>query len=629
MKKLATISVLAVALLLIAVLAAVLLWKRVTAITAHPAELVPADTLFLAEVVDLHQTIVRWPGTELNKLFEEPEVKSFLEKPMSHWDSKSGGDKYAADLIKTMPRQIFVAVTSLDAGKPKFLGGFSFAGDRAAAQRLLEEPRQQLKAGHPTGHAELATYRDIELQTYTDRDFVLAEVFHKGWYLAASDVALLKSTIDRLEAANPKKDPAAGTLAADEAFRHTVSAVPADSEIRLYGKLSALTDRLATAMIGMEGMNGALKDLQEVQGVAASSKIEGGQWRDTIFTYRPGKAGPPAAVLPRQALALTTADTAVFYSTDLGGDELGSVPPELLRSVPFVPAFEAALKEQNATLKDLGSIFGHEVSLIVQNGKGGNFGTAIALPLQDHDRAAQLAKALTSPNRGAEAWSADDSDGLPVYSPPGSAAPVIAITDRFCLVGASASSIASFLKPPGGAAQLDSTPAFKTAAATVSPPTTAFGYIDLGTLFESGYVLARPLLAVTLATNESTSEYIDAGKLPSGGVIGRHLGTTVISQSTRPDGNLWESRGNLSTAQLVFGGGGALIATVMNSPLLQQMAPTLPSMLGLPGANPSQPAATSLGLGLPPDPAPPTPEEPASQPPSPAPAPPAAPPFGQ
>ena len=131
MKKLATISVLAVSLLLVAGLAAILLWKRVTAITAKPAQLLPADTLFLAELTDLNQSAARWPSLELNKLFQEPEVKTFLEKPMSQWDSKSNRDKnYAADFLKTLPRQAFVAVTSLDAGKLREnpSGGFPSLG---------------------------------------------------------------------------------------------------------------------------------------------------------------------------------------------------------------------------------------------------------------------------------------------------------------------------------------------------------------------------------------------------------------------------------------------------------------------------------------------------------------------
>src|SRR4051812_4400817 len=158
MKKIATISVLALSLLLTRGLAAILLWRKATAITARPAELLPADCLFVAELVDLHQSAIRWPGMELNKLFEEPEVKAFLEKPMAHWESQSSQKKYTADLMKTLPRQAFVAVPGLEGNSVKMVGGFSFAGDQGAAERLLSEPRKQLKEKHPAGRAEIQTH---------------------------------------------------------------------------------------------------------------------------------------------------------------------------------------------------------------------------------------------------------------------------------------------------------------------------------------------------------------------------------------------------------------------------------------------------------------------------------------
>ena len=304
---------------------------------------------------------------------------------------------------------------------------------------------------------------------------------------------------------------------------------------------------------------------------------------DLHLSARQSRVSPSKPeVLPRAALALTTPETGVFYGTLLEPKGFENLPPGMLEKVPMIPLLESALKEQNATLKDLGAIFGNELSVVLQNGKGGKFDGTVAVPLRDAPRAQKLAEALTSPSRGTEAWTADRTNGSPVYAPSDAASPVFALTDRFWLLSWGAPSLTSFLQRPPSTPQLDAAPSFKAAAATVSEPNSAFGYIDLGALFEAGYVWARPFLALTLAGNAETSDYIDAGKLPSGGVIGRHLGSIVISQSTRPDGQLLESRGNLSTAQVVLGGGGALVNFAMNSPLLKQFAPALPSMLNFP-----------------------------------------------
>ena len=45
------------------------------------AELAPADTIFFAQLPSLRRSALRWRGTDLYKIWEEPETQAFLEKP--------------------------------------------------------------------------------------------------------------------------------------------------------------------------------------------------------------------------------------------------------------------------------------------------------------------------------------------------------------------------------------------------------------------------------------------------------------------------------------------------------------------------------------------------------------------
>src|SRR4051812_46350541 len=80
MKKIALLSAVAAAVLFLGALG-VTYWKRLAPPAVRPDALLPGGTLMLVEAVDLTRTAQRWDKTELNQLWEEPEVQAFLEKP--------------------------------------------------------------------------------------------------------------------------------------------------------------------------------------------------------------------------------------------------------------------------------------------------------------------------------------------------------------------------------------------------------------------------------------------------------------------------------------------------------------------------------------------------------------------
>lgn len=603
MKKVAILSAVAAVVLLLAALA-VVNWKRLAPPAIRPDALLPGDTLLLVEAVDLPRSALRWQKTELNHLWQEREVQAFLEKPLASLPAFQQAGNLQKQLVKLWPRQAFAAVVSMDGSRPKVLGGFSFAGDDKVAQPWLSSARRKLKDAHPAGKAELILHRKIEIATYTDKEFVLAETTHEGWYLAANDLALLKSALDRLDAAKETRAPG---LEADADYKQAFAGLPADAELRVFARTGVFVDHLAAAMAaGDPTKTTGLEELGKVRAIAAISKIDGARFHDAVFSL--GGGGEKAEPLTRQALELTEAETAGFYSTQIGSLGLSGMPPELAGWVPFLATLETALKSQKMTMADLPEIFGPELSVILPSLRG-QLSATIAIGVRDPQRAATLAQALADPKLGEAAWTSSEEEGLRVYSAPAMgglpvAAPVLTVTGRYWLIGRSPASLASLVQREDGKPQLDHTAAWREVTGAIAAPTQSFGYLNLASLFESYYPTLRVALGFGLIGSEDVGQYVDAGKLPNATVVSKHLGGLAFSQATVPGGSLWEARGNISPAEALLAGVAAWFATGAKLPELPGLSPEMVRGLSTPPVAPPPSAVPPAG-GPPSDPAPP------------------------
>ncbi|HEV7401588.1 MAG TPA: hypothetical protein VGO11_01630, partial [Chthoniobacteraceae bacterium] len=566
------------AVLLLAALGAVY-WKRLTPPAVRPDALLPGGTLLLVEAVDLPRSALRWQKTELNQLWQEPEVQAFLEKPLATYPAFQQAGQYRKELVKLWPRQAFAAIVSMDGSTPKMLGGFSFAGEGKVAEPWLADARRKMKEAHPAGKAELILHGKIEIATYTDKDFVFAEATHADWHLAANDLALLKGALDRLDAS---KETRAAGLAEDADYRNSFAALPPDAELRIFARTGVFVDHLQAAVSAGDPTKATgLEALGKVRAVAAVSKIEGGQFHEAVFSL--GDQGGKPEPLARPALELTDPETTGFYTIQTGALGLAGLPPELSGMVPFLGPLEAALKSEKATLADLPEIFGPEISLIIPPFRG-PLSATLAVGLRDPQRAASLAAALADPKLGEEAWTKSDEEGLTVYTAPLgggllSIAPVLTVTDRYWLLGRSPASLAPLVQRDVSTPQLDHTAAWREVTGAVVAPTQSFGYFNLGSLFESYYATLRPLIALGLVGSDEVGRYVDAGKLPNAAVVSRHLGGMAFSQATVPSGSLWEARGNISAGEALLVGAAAWLWS----------GAEMPELPGLPGAQPPAP----------------------------------------
>lgn len=583
-------------------------WRRTRAPhVARGAELAPADAILFAQIPSIPRTAERWKLTSLAQLLREPEMKAFLEKPMAKMAGDSPWMAQFETLHNLSPGEAFLTVTSIDGPEPRFVAGFSFGGSRREVERLLEQPWAALKSARPAGRAELVNYGAAEIESFTDKDAVAAGVFRDDWYFFGNDLALLEQTLDRYDG---KNGASAGGLATAPGFVEATAPLPADRDALIVAQLGQVMERVTALMLASgQSLDGKqLADLKKTKAIAASTKLDGADFRDTIFILSTdNKAEPPLA---RHALSLTSSATLLLFATALPATiELpDSATAALTLVLPNIAPMQKSLAAHGLSFSDWNQAFGPEFGAAMDWPQGlmqPSF--VLTLDVRDAVKARAFTDVLTGPLPGSPAWTKTETDGAITYSAPaeglGLISPTFALTDRFLIAGFSADSVAlAETKLKSGEANLGSSAPFLTAEKTVAPATSSFAYLDLRGLFERAYGTFRPFIIMSLAFAPVAGEWIDGGKLPSTETFTKHLGPIVMSQSTTATGTLLESTGTLTINQvLVAAVGGAIRAALPNLQNIEAAALDPAKLLNLtppqtapippPPAQPAPPAA--------------------------------------
>ena len=561
--------------LLAAVAATVFVVVRRTLIH-HPraAELVPAETILFAQLPDTVSSARRFTQTALWRIIQEPEMQEVFASSETKSPIAEEWKRLGGLVVKLLPREAFVAVTSIDGAVPTFVAGFAFSGRQKHAEQLAEEWRKALRKTWPTGQAELTTYGKRDIETYTTKDFVLAEVFTDGWYFIADDLALLQCTLDRLD---QKPEMAGTSLAESDLFKRAIAPLPPAPEALFVAQIETLAERLDAVLVasGQKTPPRELDELKKVQAVAAATKFDGANCRDSIFVLKTGAA--PEAPLARHALALSSPATLLYYAMALPPSlEVTEESQPMLAMIPGWDAFNQALTSENLTLADLPKAFGPEFgSLVDWPQEAEEPSVLLAIDIRDQEKTAAFVRILTGGALGDFVWEQRNEAGTTLFTMGAGEAdllsPTVAISGDLLLAGFNTNSVMQ------GIAQLQSrrpglgaTPAFSAAGSSVIPPTAGYGYIDFKTLFERGYRSFKSALGVGLAFSDKAGQYLDAGKLPPAATISQHLGPIVYSQANTEHGTLIESAGPLTFNQVLTIAAAGAIATAL---------PTMDAML--------------------------------------------------
>jgi hypothetical protein len=586
--------------LVAAMSAAFVFLKKASVHRSRAADLVPAETIFFAHFPDLRRTAERWPQTALAQIWAEPEMQAFLAKPRAKAPEMKLWQEKLSQIAQVSPGEAFFAITSIDGPQPKMIAGFSFSGRKADVAALLAEPHNALKAAWPAGKSDLATYGGTEIETFTYQNGTVAESFRGDWYFVSNDLDLLHSTLDA-----STRESNSNSLGAQEVFKQGGARMPGAGDALLFTQLGTLSERLVSLMAASGQPIDAkqISVFKKIRAITWGTKIEGSQWRDTIFVLSPGEK--PEAKMSLNTTVLTAPETVLYYASSLPAAM--DLPQSTLALTAFIPGLQAmdgALAARGLKWNDFGKAFGPEFGTVMDwLAESAQPSALFALDVRDAAKAKGFAEAFTSGLPGGAEWGRKEEDGVTIYQGLAegllSLSPTIALTDRFFLIGLSPETVKQGLaRLKRGQAAIVQNGAYQSAAKSVNPPTAIFGFLDLKTFFERSYGTLRPFIAMSLAFNPEAGKYLDASKLPGTETISKHLGPSVYSQSVSPDGTLMESVGPLTFQQILIGGlGGALTAAfpmIENAmagglkldPSLLQMKPGGPAP-ALPGAPPA------------------------------------------
>jgi hypothetical protein len=535
----------AAAVVAVLVLVAVLLFRRVSG-PSDAAQLVPEDTVFFASFVDLPRSFLRWQGTCLARIGKEPEVKAFLEKPLSKLMSSGGADETGKILIGLKPGRLFVAVTGVTTERLDAMVGFQYWGGRKDFDDAVARMRRELPPGQTTSE----THGGEEILCSQHGKFAVFTATHGRWGFVSTSGDLIRSALDR--AAGNHGTPA---LAANPRFLEVSKRMLGAPDFAFFLQPQKAIDVLLETgrSLGAESVPEQVEALRSTEAVGGSLKLDGELQRDAVFVLR--KSPKPADTLTHKTVRFTSADTIVFV--DFLARFAGSsalVEKALAGTAPQSSVVELAELATEAC--------GPECAIVVNWGTGQMAPSGVlAVEIRDQAKASDALKKLISlfpETRIAE------EDGVKLYSIPSVSNPLVSptltLTDQFLILGIDAASVSKAAHSDG--ASLEGLPAFAAAVPAYRSANELFAFIDTRSLFERAYAALRPVILFGAQVMPGAADMVDTGKLPQTETIARHLPPVILSQQRLEEGVLLESSGPVTVSQLAIAAaaGGVLSA---------------------------------------------------------------------
>ena len=507
--------------------------------TTRVTSLLPAETLGFLHVPEFNRARKEWRETDVYKLWQEPAVQAFLQKPMAGMPARGSFNAQLQELESLRIRDAFLAITSWQPPNDvKAVGGFRFDGSTEDVKKTVDGWRARLRENTRKLREETVEHGKRRIEVATAGAVKLATVYHRDWFFAANDVPQLTALLDRLDGA-----ATAGTTLSDEAnYTRAVAKLPQGYAVAGYARVDEYFARLAAAP-PPDVPAQPLQRLRNIRNVAAATRFENGKIRDVVFVTMPKTA--EAGELTRSSLPLTTAETFLYITGMLG------IPAELPADDPSSPSplggrlqqIIAAIRSSGVTLEQWNRGFGAEFGIVADWQPGARIPALFAtLPVKDTAVAQEIAAAVTGAGVEGSEWSVSEREGAVFYSqrPPNpllALAPTIAIANDRAVAGLDAGSVAAAIKRSAAAgAHLGAAPAYTAADSLVPKATNSFVYLDTALLYTRLDAALRPMLIMSAAFMPAIAQSIDLAKLPEPSVITQHLSPIVLSQSYTGEG---------------------------------------------------------------------------------------------
>ena len=512
--------------------------------TPHPAlaGLLPRGMSALAHFPDFKQTRDDWHQADLYKLYREPAVQNFLNRPLSKAPHRDVAAETASDFERLDMKDAFIGVTSIDNNNPHLIGGFRFRGSQSEAENVISKWRAKLV--RDASVRETVDYQQHKIDIVGAAPNQVATVYDGQWFLASNDLPELKAVLDRADQRGV--DPQT-ILQADETFAAAIKHMPATYGLLFYLQPKKLSESFASVRNAMgAGAQGSVVD--QVRSICGAARFDRGKVRSALFIGMP--KAQSGEKLIRSSLSLGTSETFFYLVTLLNPDWLAGINQAGLPLGGWLQKVFDATTRAGVTVNDWKAAFDLELGSLADWPQSAHWPSIIStLRVKDLARANKIVNSLTRAIDEDVPWKRSEKDGVAYFymQTPASIlaiTPTIALSNQILVVGLDSVSVEAAIKRSANAAStLAGLPNYKTAERAVATPTDAFVYIDTALLYTRLDAALRPMLLMSTAFMPSIADYVDVSKLPPPETVSKHLSPIVSSQRFEGDGYVTDSVG--------------------------------------------------------------------------------------
>jgi hypothetical protein len=520
--------------------------------TPHAAvtALLPRGTIALAHLPDFNRTRNEWHQSDLYKLYQEPAVQDFLNKPLSRVPQSDTVSETVSDIEQLDLKDAFLAVTSIDNTGPHFAGGFRFHGSQSEAEKIVGKWRSQI-VRDASAHESL-DYEQHKIDIAGTAPNQIATVYDGQWLFASNDLAELKAVLDRADGRAGTTAGSSGggklTLEGDDTFHAAMAHMPSSYALLFYLQPKALSGKLASLSnaIGTSAEQSAM--VEQIRSICAAPRFDKGKIRNVLFVGMPKAQSDQK--LTRSSLALGSADTVLYLATLLSPSRLAGIDQGGLPLGSWLQKVFDVATRAGVSVDDWKAAFDLELGSLADWPQSARWPSIItSLRVKDPVRANKIANALTHAIDEDAPWTKTEKNGVLYFYMQSPAAlfaitPTIALSNQLLIAGLDSASVESTISrsTKASGALVDSS-AYKSAARAVPAPTDAFIYVDTALLYSRLDAALRPMLLMSAAFMPAISDYVDVGKLPPPEIVTKHLTPLVSSQRYDGDGYVTESTG--------------------------------------------------------------------------------------
>ena len=530
-------------------------WNFFQKISSAPvASLLPRETIFVAQIPDFHRAYDEWNRCDIYQLYREPAVQDFLRKPLSNVPKSDAVSHTLEEIEQLAPRNVFIALTSIENNNPKVVGGFRFRGSREEAERIIGRWRSALMRQNSNLKREKIQYQRHEIEVVKAASFSVATAYDPPWFFAATDVPELKVLLDRADRGGTSPE---NRLDKDDAYRAAISRRPSNYAAFFYLQPKTFSQRLAAlrAAVGSTPAPGEGTMFEKMHCIMGSTQFENAKLHDVLFLGMPELEHD--TTLTRSSVSLGTRDTFFYLATLLNlGEKMDTL--NQAAALAGTKIFQA-LSESGITAADWKAAFGIEFGSVADWPSSAHWPSLlVSVPVADTAKAGKIVEALLRADEEAN-WTQTEKDGVRYFSKQSMASfvaimPTIALSDRILVAGLNPVSVEEGIKRSGsGSSELADSQTYQAAARLLPEPTNFFAYVDAAQLYARLDASLRPMLLMAAAFVPAVAGSIDPAKLPAPEVITKHLSPIVSSQKYDRDGYVAESIGPITLDQLGIG----------------------------------------------------------------------------